>query len=278
MPALLYPPSRPQSIGEVLDSAFRIFQATLLKSLPFSVLATVAGQLQNIYAILTGRALRKFANDDPGWWALYALGVVLGCMFINAIMIRQAAIASGSQPSGVETLWAGLRKVPANIVMAAAFVVIVGLCFLPAAVIPRSHLTWVLTVLAIPATYVAVLFLCSWPALLLGHKGPLRSLAYSAHLVKGNWWRTVMVYLVMLTMIIVLSVTAGLVVGVLTQVVAARDLAVTTAVSAVMVVASGAVYMPFATSMSIALFGDLQARKEGTDLERRIAGAPASDV
>jgi len=72
-----------------------------------------------------------------------------------------------------------------------------------------------------------------------------------------------------------LSVTAGLIVGVLTQLFAARDLAVTTAVSAVMVVASGAVYMPFVTSMSLALYGDLQARKEGTDLERRIADAPA---
>jgi len=35
------------------------------------------------------------------------------------------------------------------------------------------------------------------------------------------------------------------------------------------------VYMPFVTSMSLALYGDLQARKEGADLERRIAGAPA---
>ncbi len=57
-------------------------------------------------------------------------------------------------------------------------------------------------------------------------QGPIESLRYSAHLVRGNWWRTVMVYLVVLTMIIVLSVTAGLIVGVLTQLVAARDLAV----------------------------------------------------
>ena len=84
-----------------------------------------------------------------------------------------------------------------------------------------------------------------------------------------------MVYLVVLTMIIVLSVTAGLIVGVLTQLVAARDLAVSTAVSAVMVVASGAVFVPFVSSMSLALYGDLQSRKDGADLERRIAGAPA---
>lgn len=275
MPPVLYPPARPQSIGEVLDAAFRIFQVTLLESLPYSVLATVAGQLQNVYSIVTGRALPKFSNSDPGWWALYLLGVIIGFALINAIIIRQGATASGSPSGGSAALLEALRKVPANIAMGVVIVGAVGLCFVPAAAIPRAYLTWALVVLCVPAAYVGVLFLCAWPALLVGRKGPMESLRYSVHLVRGNWWRTVMVYLIMLTMIIVLSVTAGLIVGVLTQVVAAKDLAVTTAVSAVMVVASGAIYMPFATAMSLALYGDLQARKEGADLERRIAGAPA---
>jgi hypothetical protein len=276
MSPVLYPPSRPQAIGEVLDSAFRIFQATLLKSLPFSVLATVAGQLQNIYTIVTGRALRRFSNSDPGWWALYLLGAILGCALVNAIIIRQAAVASGSQFAGSAAIREGLRKVPANILMVIVIAAVVGVCFLPLIGVPAAYRTWSIAVLSVPAVYLVVLFLCSWPALLVGHKGPIDSLRYSAHLIRGNWWRTVMVYLVVLTMIIVLSVTAGLIVGVLTQLVGARDLAVTTAVSAVMVVASGAVYMPFVTSMALALYGDLQARREGTDLERRIAGAPAS--
>jgi hypothetical protein len=275
MPSVLYPPSRPQSIGEVLDSAFRIFQATLLRCLPYSVLATVAGQLQNIYTIVSGRALPKFSNSDPGWWALYVLGVILGFALVNAIMLRQAATASGSQSSGAAVLAEGFRKVPANIVMGIVAVALIGVWFLPLIAIPGVYWSWAVVVLCVPAAYLGVLLLCSWPALLVGHRGPVASLRYSAHLIRGNWWRTVMIYLVMLTMIIVLSVTAGLVVGVLTQIVAAKDLAVTTAVSAVMVVASGAIYMPFATSMSLALYGDLQARKEGTDLERRIAGAPA---
>jgi hypothetical protein len=275
MSSVLYPPSRPQAIGEVLDSAFRIFQATLLKSLPYSVLATVAGQLQNIYTIVTGRALRPFSNSDLGWWTVYLLGALLGCALINAIIIRQAAVASGAPSVGSAAIMQGLRKVPANIVMVIVIAVVVGICFIPLVGVPAAYRTWGIVVLAVPATYLGVLFLCAWPALLVGHKEPIASLLYSAHLIRGNWWRTVTVYLVVLTMIIVLSVTAGLIVGVLTQVVAARDLAVTTAVSAVMVVASGAVYMPFVTSMSLALYGDLQARKEGTDLERRIAGAPA---
>jgi hypothetical protein len=155
-------------------------------------------------------------------------------------------------------------------------VLFVGVCFAPMLAVPRSYHSLSFFALCIPALYVGVFFLCSWPALLIGRKSIIGSLRYSANLIRGNWWRTVMIYTVAVTMIIVLSVTAGMIVGVLAAFGAARDLAVTTAVSAVMVVASGAVYMPFITAMTLSLYGDLQARREGTDLERRIAGAPAS--
>jgi hypothetical protein len=276
MSFVLYPPARPQSIGEVIDTAFRIFKATLLRSLPYSVLATVAGQLQNIYLIVSGRTLHRFANTDPAWWLLYLLGAFTGAIFINAILIRQAATASGSASMGSAALVEGLRKTPAAIVMGLLVVLFVGVCFAPMLAIPRSYYFLSFLALCIPALYVGVFFLCSWPALLMGRKSIIGSLRYSANLIRGNWWRTVMIYTVAVTMIIVLSVTAGMIVGVLAAFGAARDLAVTTAVSAVMVVASGAVYMPFITAMTLSLYGDLQARREGTDLERRIAGAPAS--
>jgi hypothetical protein len=276
MSFVLYPPARPQSIGEVIDTAFRIFRVTLLRSLPYSVLATVAGQLQNIYLIVSGRTLHRFANTDPAWWLLYLLGAFIGAIFINAILIRQAATASGAASMGSAALVEGLRKTPAAIVMGLLVVLFVGVCFVPMLAVPRSYYPLSFFALCIPALYVGVFFLCSWPALLIGRKSIVGSLRYSANLIRGNWWRTVMIYTVAVTMIIVLSVTAGMIVGVLAAFGAARDLAVTTAVSAVMVVASGAVYMPFITAMTLSLYGDLQARREGTDLERRIAGAPAS--
>ncbi len=276
MSLVLYPPARPQSIGEVIDTAFRIFKATLLRCLPYSVLATVAGQIQNIYLIVTGRTLPAFANTDPAWWVLYLLGAFIGATFVNTILIRQGAVASGSRSVGPAALVDGLRNTPAAIVMSLLIVLMVGVCFVPVLAIPRPYRALSFFALGIPALYVGVQFLCSWPALLIGRKGIIGSLRYSASLIRGNWWRTVMVYAVALTMIIVLSVTAGMIVGVLAAFGAARDLAVTTAISAVMVVASGAVYMPFITAMTLSLYGDLQARREGIDLERRIADAPAS--
>jgi hypothetical protein len=275
MPPVLYPPTRPQAIGEVLDSAFRIFKATLLKSLPYSVLATVAGQLQSIYVIVTGRDLKPFGNSDPGYWAVYVLGAFLGGVLISAIMIRQAAIASGTGSTARTALIQGLKNAPAVWFMGLLMIVLSGIWFVPVVVIPPAYRSWSIVLLAVPAVYLLVLFVCAWPGRLLDGKGPIESMRYSAHLVRGNWWRTVMVYLVVVTMILVLSITAALVVGVLTQLVAARDLAVATAVSRVMIVAFSAVYTPLVTAMALAVYGDLQARKEGADLERRIADVPA---
>jgi len=274
MSSILYPPARPQSVGEVIDTAFRIFKATLLRCLPFSVLATVVGQLQNVYTIVTRQNLRQFNNTDPVWWTLYVLGVFLGLTFINAIIIRQAQMASGST-SNSSALAAGLRSVPSTFAMTVLIFAIVGLCFWPLMAVPRQYWVYTLIALGVVASYVGVSFLCAWPAMLIGHKGIAGSMRYSASLIKGNWWRTVAVYTVALIMIIVLSVTAGMIVGLLAALGASKDIAVTTAISAVMVVASGAIYMPFATAMTLALYGDLQARKEGIDLERRIAGVQA---
>ena len=286
MPPVLYPPSRPHSIGEVLDSAFRIFRATLLKSLSYSVLATLAGQLQNIYLIVTGRPLHQFGGGDPLWWALYVLGGIVGCALVNAILIRQAAIASGSQPGasagtitsgqrpGSAALRQGFRKAPAAlamIILVAAPVV----CLVPVASLPPPYRAWTVLALSVVATYIAVLLACSWPALVVGQKGFWGSLRYSAHLVRGNWWRTLTIFLMAIMMIAVFVVAAGVLGGVLAQFTTARDVAVTTAVSAVIVAGSAAIYGPFFISMALALYGDLQARKEGIDLERRIAGVPA---
>src|SRR5947209_11784954 len=113
MPSVLYPPTRPQAIGEVLDSAFRIFKATLLKSLPYSVLATVAGQLQSIYVIVTGRDLRPFGNLDPGYWVIYVLGAILGGVLICAILIRQVALPSNTASTARAALMQALRNAPA---------------------------------------------------------------------------------------------------------------------------------------------------------------------
>lgn len=275
MPPALYPPSRPQSIGEVLDSAFRIFRITFLRCLPYGVLAMVAGQLPNIYDIATGRPLSQFGGGDPQWWLLYAVGAFLGIAFVNVIIIRQALLASGSAQAGRTDLMAGLRKAPASFAVFVLLFLAIGVCFLPLIGLPRAYLLWGVILLSVPATYVGVMLSCSVAALLIGGKGIIASLRYSLHLVRGSWWRTATIYSVGFAMLGVFYTLAGVIAAVVVPFAGNGDIAIFTAVSAVMAAALVAVAVPFYSAMGLAIYGDLQARKEGTDLERRIAGAAA---
>ena len=76
---IIYPPSRPQSVGEVLDSAFRIYGTTLLKCLPYSFASVIVGQLLSLYDVLhrpaaTGAALPAAAvhSAHGAVWAVLA--------------------------------------------------------------------------------------------------------------------------------------------------------------------------------------------------------------
>lgn len=270
MPPVLYAPTRPQTIGEVLDNAFRIYSTTLLGCLPFGVLAIVAGQLPNIYLITLHRPLRQFGGGDPVWLVLYGVGVFFSIAFINVIVFRQGGALTGAHSSR-RALVAGLRKAPATFVVAVLLLLAIGVCFVPLAVVPRDYINWGVVLLSIPATYIGVVLSCCIIAALIGGKGVFASLSYSAHLVRGNWWRVATIFSVAIAMLAVFYVLLGVLAALLAPLAGIADVAVFAAVSAVIAAVLGALGAPFYSAIGIAVYGDLEARREGTDLERRIA-------
>jgi hypothetical protein len=275
MPSILYPPARPQTIAEVLDSAFRIYEATFLGCLPFGVLAIVSGQLPKIYLIAMHRPLRPFGGGDPVWLVLYGVGVFFSIAFVNAIVFRQAGVLKGAR-SARRALIAGLRKAPVTLVVTILLALAVGAWFTPLALLPRDDIKWGLILLSVPASYIGVLLSCCVIAVLIGGKGILTSLRYSAHLVRGNWWRVATIYSVGLVVLFVYYILMSVAAALLAPLTGIADVAVFVAVSAVMAAVLGALAAPFYSAIGIALYGDLQARREGTDLERRIADAPVN--
>jgi hypothetical protein len=256
MPApRLYPPSRPQSIGEVLDAGFRIFQSTFLPCLPYGVAWVIVGQLANIHDLTAGRPPRAFGGDDPIGWLWFALGLTLTLILWGALILRQSALASGGTSSMRAELSITLARLPQLLALALSGVV-----------------AWVagLALLAVPGLYLTVAFLFAVPALLARRRGPLDALAYCARLVYGNWWRTALILtiaaVVMLAWYMVLAATALLAFsagGI-------ADVAVVTAVSRAAGIAMGAIIAPFACAMILAIFGELRARREGLDLAERL--------
>jgi hypothetical protein len=272
MPRTLYPPSRPQSVGEILDAAFRIFRATVLKCLPFATLALIAGQLPNIYYLATGGvAAMVAASYQPLWWVLYFVGYVISLVLWSLILLRQYAVAAGRSSTPDAEPAAVLRRAPAIVLMWILVGLAIGIWFVPAIMLHGAGMVVAALLLAIPASYVFVRLSLAWVALLLTGKGAAASLNYSWLLTAGSFWRLSLIYTVAIILLFVLYVLSGVIAMVLALPFARGDMAVLTAVSTVVVVILGAIGTPFYSALALAVFGDLSARREGADLAQRIS-------
>jgi hypothetical protein len=242
MPSILYPPPRPLAIGEVLDSALVIFKITLIRCLPYGLLAVVTGQLQSIYDVATGRPP---GSKDFGWGVFFGLGVLISLLLWSAIIVRQKALLDGRPTSLTSDLGAALRALPS---MVAALVWASLACAVG------------LVLLVIPGIYLMLAFAFAGPAILLGGKGPIDALNESRRLVAGNALRVFSIFCVGVSMVLVFDVFMYMLVLVLLQFAGTGDLTVVTSSLPVVVIALGAVTAPFLCALALAMYGDLQVR------------------
>ena len=294
MPNILYPPPRPQSVGEILDSAFRIFSATLLKCLPYSFLGVMVGHLTTFYDLATGHpvvptTLRARQTHDPLWWILLIVATFAVTTLTNAVLLRQYALATGHPAATGTELSTGARRVAGVLLIAILMTLAVVATFIPVFLVaslmsiglstaPSPALIWVfagLCVLAlIPASWALIRWVCAVPVYLLTDRGPVASMSHSWQLTSGNFWRLSVIYAVGIALIIVLYVLSGVIGAVIALLLARGDVAVITATSAVVVTLLGAVVTPFYSALVLAVFGDVSVRREGADLAQRLS-APA---
>lgn len=282
MPQPLYPPAGPQSIGQVLDSAFRIFQVSLVRCLLYGALSMIAGQLPNIYFIAAGKPLRAFGGGDPLWIALYAVGAILTMMMFTALLLRQRDIATGVRRSTGIEISDAIRRVPGFLGLALLGLLIcgigpflIGLVYAFAGASATGYLMiGVLSILMIvPLVYLMTPLTLATPALLLDNKGPAQAIQYCLRIIKGSWWRTTTIFTVALVVIVVFYAVATVIIGMVLSLVGAADLAAVTAATGAVYVVLGGLGMPFFSAIIIATYGELKVRREGVDLERRVADA-----
>jgi hypothetical protein len=263
----LYPPSRPQSIGEVLEAGFRLFRSTLGHCLPYGALLVIAGELGNFYDLFSGRlppaTLEHALEHDRTWWTWYGIGFAVMLFVWGALLLRQDALARRRPISMRAELGASLRKYPQLVALT---------------LLAWAAITLGLLLLVVPGVYLAVALAFGAPALLIGGaRGPVRALVESARLVRGEWGRTVL-----LIVLVILTTLAAylLLVAILTAVSAAiatidvADRPLVASFSEIAGVIVGSITAPFESAMVLAIYADLLRRSElrgATD-----AGAPAS--
>ena len=242
MPAILYSPQRPQSIGEVLDAAFIIFKATVIKCLPFGLLAMVASQSQSLYDVATGRPL---GSQDLYWWLFLVVGTLLSVALSSAILLRQVAVLERRPTSMLGDLAQAFAFLPSMTVALVLGLVAVGAGFV---------------FLVVPGVYLALAFLFAGPAILLSGKKSLEALRFGLQLMRGNALRAFTVFAVGLSIVLVFDMLMFTFVAVLLQFAGSSDLAVVTSYLPVVVIALGAFTAPFGCALTLAMFGDLQVR------------------
>ena len=272
MSSAFYPPARPLSVGEVLDLAFQIFKATLVKGLPYGICAVVAQQLPNIYALSTGATLRQtLGAGQPVGIGLFALGVLLALTAWSALLLRQRAIIE-HRPTSIQTeLGDAMRRLPSFAVATLLFLVLVSGPFALLMLVPQQYRSGARVPLEVLSLYLAILLSSTWPAVLFARLGPFAALRQSVHLVWGNWWRMAVFYVVGGAVVIVVAVLLGALIAAVVSSLGA-GIPVMTSVFTEVANVLGAVTAPFAGAMLLATYGDLRVRREGTDLQQRIAG------
>jgi hypothetical protein len=297
----LYPPSRPQSVGEVLDSAFRIYSATLLRCLPYSFASVILGQLLSLYDVLhrhgnTAAALQAVQIDrlaSPVWWGLLLAVIVGSTMFANAVFLRQYALASGGAAAMRDELGTGLRRAPGALLIGVIIALAFALTLIPVVLVLASigaalgviHsvaatstsiglVIGIVLAMLIAGSWVAIRWACSVPIYLLTERGPLASMSHSWRLTAGNFWRLSIIYSVGAALLLVFYLLATIAGGMVAMWLGRGDVVLWVAVSSTVIALLAALFTPFYHALILAVFGELSARREGADLAQRIS-APA---
>ncbi len=271
MSQAFYPPTRPLAIGEVLDLAIQIFKATAVRGIPYGICAVTFGQLPNIYDLGSGAVRQPYGGDRPLWLALLFVGTVLALIAWAALLLRQRAIIERTPSTFGREIAEALRRLPFFVLATVLFLLVVGGVLALLVLVPDQYRTWIRVPLIGLSGYLAVLLSCAWPAVLVVGQGPLGALRQSVRLVWGNWWRVCAVYVVGAAAVLVLAILVAILIALVVPALVA-DIPVMMAVYRVLANATVAVVAPFVGALLLAVFGDLRVRREGLDLQQRIAG------
>lgn len=257
-------PTRPQTIGGVLDTTFQLYKASLLSVIPLCLLLVAASLAPSIYVFVQGGgsadpfamgigALSAFSS--PTYWVIYVASVAGSLWALGALYLKIAALGSDSDMSIGVALGNSIGRVPILFLTTILFFIafLIG-CLL----------------LIIPGLILLVSLMPAFNLVLFEGKGPFAALVDSHRLVWGNWWRTAAILTVGFIIVIVIYVLAGFLVGV-TLPFASGDSMMFGLVSGLAVgLLMNVLVTPFYVALVIAIYWDLKLRKEGGDLAARV--------
>jgi len=257
-PAGLLPLPRPLMTGEVLDAAFRLFRAGLLRTLPYSGLAVLVIELPTLYVDVMFRGKRELWFEVLGYFIVLALSAAL----LGVITLRLHAISRGLRPRFRGELMMVLRRWPSALIATIGAVGLPLLLFRFGSVFNNVLPTAALLVLAVPLLWPTSLVVVALPAFWCDGQGPFAAIVQAIRVSRRQSWRIVGALVATVCMIAVFYLLAAMVVGMLSPLLGRADLVLLAIVSSMVALVVGAFGVPFVLAMLIVAYEDLKLREQ----------------
>ena len=246
--------------GEVLDAAFRLFRAGILRTLPYSGLVVLILELPTLYAIL-------FSATSMA--ATYAVAFLLTVPVMGVIMLRLNAVANGERPRFRLEIRVALRRWFTGLIATiGAFVIPVALMVLGPA-FTNGLSSEAVIFLSIPLFWPTALFVVTLPAFWCEGLGPFAAIAQSLRISRRRSWRMVGAILASLCVIGVFMLLVSIIIGILTPIFGRADLFLSATVQSLLYLVVGAFGVPFFLAVLIVAHRDLELRERVRELELR---------
>ena len=261
-------PAAPAGIGGVLDDGFRLFRTCFVDCLPFLVIMAIVGIVPSL-VLPSGAELAE--NPDllaeligPGLIIGYLVMIVVQAFcFGGSVAAIQRRVAD-AQPSLAASFATALSRLPWLVVAGFLYSIALFIGFM---------------LLVIPGLWVSLAMLFFGYCCVADKDGPVQSLRSSLQLVKGNWWRTAALVTVATVLVLVIYVLVMFVVGLVVGVTFATgdgnpEALASLDTNPVVLGVSALIAMPvfmLMIAMQYAVYADLKLRRQGADLDSRIA-------
>ncbi|HEX3838735.1 MAG TPA: hypothetical protein VHW25_17410 [Steroidobacteraceae bacterium] len=279
----LYPPTRAQTVREVLQTGTKIFRLTLAATLPYAILIAICGNLANLRNLSLDLPLQNLLTlqsadaADPIWWAWNVAGSILTLLFGSALLLRQKALAAGESTSALTEVRQAAVLLSRLIVCVALSTFVVSLALLPFIyALPLTGLTPALTnpaalnpvmlllliPLSLPAAWLSLGLFFAPVALVLKKLGPIEAMRVSFRLLRGNWWRTSVLSAALAGVLIVTLVFATTAAAVAAMGFGVSDLKRLSELAIPLGILGSALFVPWCGAQLLAMLGDLTVRQK----------------
>jgi hypothetical protein len=259
---MLLPPTRPLMTGEVLDAAYRLFRAALLRTLPYSGLAVLVLELPTLYEAM-------FGGGQGMSKVVFVSALLLSVLLFGVITLRLHAVSHGERPRFRREVGTALRRWPGAIIATLAAFGFPLTIYGVASVVTPFFAVEILVVLTLPMLWPMALFIVALPAFWCDGLGPFAAIARAARISRRRTWRIVGALLATACMVTVFYALSAMMVGIARAMFGSADLFLIALVRSLLTLVLGTFGVPYVLAVLVVAYEDLKLR----DAERTGASA-----